>query len=211
MATGNYVITIARGFGSGGRQIAMDLGAQLGIPCYESQILTMASDLSGLNRGLFLEVDEKLRGNFLVQKLKKSPSSDEVLLPMDKDFVSDVNLYNIQAQVIRELAHSESCIIVGKCANHILEGFRNVVSVYIEAPREFCLRTVMERLGVDELEAQRLIETTDRYRADYYRFYTGGKSWTDPIAYDLTLNRGRVGAGTCVALIKALVELKFAN
>lgn len=69
----NYVITIARGFGSGGKQIALQLGKKLGIPCYENEILDMASDESGLNRTLFQETDEKLRGSLFVKKLKGMP------------------------------------------------------------------------------------------------------------------------------------------
>ena len=57
----NYVITIARGFGSGGKDIATRLGKELGIPCYERQILTMASDQSGIDESVFVETDEKLR------------------------------------------------------------------------------------------------------------------------------------------------------
>ena len=58
----NYVITVARGFGSGGKDIATRLGEALGIPCYERQILTMASDQSGIDESVFVETDEKLRG-----------------------------------------------------------------------------------------------------------------------------------------------------
>ena len=56
----NYVITVARGFGSGGKDIATRLGEALGIPCYERQILTMASDQSGIDESVFVETDEKL-------------------------------------------------------------------------------------------------------------------------------------------------------
>ncbi|MDR2922250.1 MAG: cytidylate kinase-like family protein, partial [Treponema sp.] len=46
----NYVITIARGFGSGGKQVGLALSRDLGIPCYESQILALASEYSGINK-----------------------------------------------------------------------------------------------------------------------------------------------------------------
>ena len=50
----NFVITIARGFGSGGKSIALELSERLGIPCYENEILDMASDASGINKALFM-------------------------------------------------------------------------------------------------------------------------------------------------------------
>lgn len=202
------MITIARGFGSGGRRIGQMLGAELGIPCYESQILSRASEYSGLNRSLFIEVDEKLKGRGFLSKLKLAPSHDDVLEPTEKRFVSDDNLFNIQVAIMKELALTESCIIVGKAANWILRTYPNVISAYIEAPREDCLRTVRARLGVSEAEAEQMIEKTDRYRADYFKHYTKGRIWTDPVLYDITLNSAKVGYENSVALIKEYARLR---
>ena len=126
----NFVITIARGFGSGGKEIATKLGERLGIPCYERQILTLASDKSGIDESLFVDSDEKLRSNKVAKLLHKIPFSN-VLEPHEKAFVSDTNLFNIQAEIIRELARTESCIIVGKCADFVLkDSFDNRYHVY---------------------------------------------------------------------------------
>ena len=205
----NFVITIARGFGSGGKQIGLALSKQLGIPCYESQILSMASNYSGINKDLFFQVDEKLRGYHLIKRLMKSANKDDIVEPTDKSFISDVNLYNIQAKIIKELAKQQSCIIIGKCANHLLRDYENTVSVYIEAPRAFCVKNVIERLGVTEEEAHRMIYQTDRYRADYYKHYTGGETWTNPVLYDMTLNSDRMGMDKCTELIIQYLKIKL--
>lgn len=205
----NFVITIARGFGSGGKQIGLALSKQLGIPCYESQILSMASNYSVINKDLFFQVDEKLRGYHLIKRLMKSANKDDIVEPTDKSFISDVNLYNIQAKIIKELAKQQSCIIIGKCANHLLRDYENTVSVYIEAPRAFCVKNVIERLGVTEEEAHRMIYQTDRYRADYYKYYTGGETWTNPVLYDMTLNSDRMGMDKCTELIIQYLKIKL--
>lgn len=205
----NFVITIARGFGSGGKQIGLALSKQLGIPCYESQILSMASNYSGINKDLFFQVDEKLRGYHLIKRLMKSANKDDIVEPTDKSFISDVNLYNIQAKIIKELAKQQSCIIIGKCANHLLRDYENTVSVYIDAPRAFCVKNVIERLGVTEEEAHRMIYQTDRYRADYYKYYTGGETWTNPVLYDMTLNSDRMGMDKCTELIIQYLKIKL--
>ena len=207
----NFVITIARGFGSGGKQIGLALSKQLGIPCYESQILSMASNYSGINKDLFFQVDEKLRGYHLIKRLMKSASKDDIVEPTDRSFISDVNLYNIQAKIIKELAKQQSCIIIGKCANHLLRDYDNTVSVYIEAPRAFCVKNVIERLGVTEEEAHRMIYQTDRYRADYYKYYTGGETWTNPVLYDMTLNSDRMGMDKCTELIIQYLKIKLGD
>lgn len=173
----NFVITIARGFGSGGKQIGLALSKQLGIPCYENQILSMASNYSGINKDLFFQVGEKLRGYHLIKRLMKSANKDDIVEPTDKSFISDVNLYNIQAKIIKELAKQQSCIIIGKCANHLLRDYDNTVSVYIEAPRAFCVKNVIERLGVTEEEAHRMIYQTSYFSrpCNNLRTYEGHK------------------------------------
>ena len=207
----NYVITIARGFGSGGKQVGLELSKLLGIPCYESQILSMASNYSGVSKELFFQVDEKLRGYHLIKRLMRANNKDDIVEPTEKSFFSDVNLYNIQSKMIRELAKIQSCIIIGKCANHLLRDYDNTVSVYIEAPRAFCVKRIVERLGVTEDEAHKMIYQTDKYRADYYKYYTGGENWTNPVLYDMTLNTERMGIERAAQLITEYLKIKLGD
>ncbi|MCM1146115.1 MAG: cytidylate kinase-like family protein [Clostridium sp.] len=203
-----YVITIARGFGSGGKEIGLKLAGRLGIPCYERQILKLASEESGLSESLFSQVDERLRGNSIIKRLKTIPFHT-VAEPQEQRFESDINLYNIQAKIIRNLADTTSCIILGKAADYVLKDYPNVASFYIEAPRAACVKSIMEKMGVSEQEAHKLIRKTDKYRADYYKYYTNGNYWTNPVNYDLTLNSDRVGRDACVDVIEQYVKYKF--
>lgn len=204
----NYVITIARGFGSGGKSIAVELGKKLGIPCYEKEILTMASQKSGINETLFIERDEKLKGSYLRNFLKSVPS-DYTVEPSDRKFTHDNNLFNLQKEIIEELGKSQSCIIVGKCADNILRDKRNVLKVFINAPVKTCVRSIVNRMGVEEDEAVRLINKTDKYRSDYYKYYTGGKDWKNPVNYDICLNTGYITREKCVEIILETVNLKY--
>ena len=204
----NYVITIARGFGSGGKDIGKRLSEALGIPVYEKQILDMASEQSGLSVELFKNVDEKLKGSYLRKKLQGYPSTNYIVEATEKNFISDINIYNIQASIIRNLANTQSCIIIGKCADVVLKHFNNVVSIYVEAPRDVCVESIMEKMDVTEQEANRMIYHTDKYRAEYYKYYSGGGDWTNPTNYDLTLNTGRISRENCVELIKEYLRIK---
>lgn len=170
----------------------------------------MASDKSGIDESLFVDSDEKLRSNKVAKLLHKIPFSN-VLEPHEKAFVSDTNLFNIQAEIIRELARTESCIIVGKCADFVLKDFDNVISIYIEAPRAACVKSVMSKMYISEERANHLIKKTDKYRADYYNFYTGGNYWTNPVNYDMTLNSDRIGRDKCVDVIMNYIGTKFAG
>lgn len=205
----NYVITIARGFGSGGKDIGTRLAQQLGIPCYENQILEMASEYSGINEKEFYKVNEKLRGTYTANWLKKVPMIKRATAA-EQEFVSDYHLYQLQADIIRELAEVESCIIIGKCADHILKDYDNVISVYIEAPRAACVESICRKMNVTERKAEELIKKTDKYRYDYYKYYAGG-DWRNPINYDMTLNSARIGRERCVELIKEYVRIRFSD
>ena len=204
----NYVITIARGFGSGGKEIANKLAQELQIPCYERQILAMASLLSGIDESEFVTVDERLHGSYISKFLKAVPYNT-IIEPSEKEFVSDTNLYNFQAEIIRRLYRKETCIIVGKCADYVLRQYNNVISIYIEAPRSACVASIMNKMNVSEERAHQLIKKTDKYRSNYYKYYTGGKDWKDPINYDLVLNSDRIGRDKCVDLIKDFIDIKF--
>ena len=204
----NYVITIARGFGSGGRTIAGMLGDRLGIPSYEHRILAMASRMTGRDEDEFEEVDERLRGKSLADRLRGLQKRLSPHAELNR-FTSDDRLYEAEANIIRELGKSENCIIVGKAADYVLKDQDNVLSVYIEAPRDFCRKMVMDRMNIGPEEADRLITSTDRYRADYYQYYSRGNYWTNPVNYDITLNSERFGLEKCVDMIINALQIKF--
>ncbi|MGI6006850.1 MAG: AAA family ATPase [Ruminococcus sp.] len=203
-----YVITIARGFGSGGKEIGSKLADRLQIPCYESQILKMASEETGLSEHLFREVDEKLKGGYLINKLNHMRFPMEVA-PTEKKFISNNNLFLIQSRIIQELARSQSCIILGKCADVVLSTFPNVVSVYVDAPEADCVASIMRKLQIPEEQARELVKKTDRYRSDYYKCYSKGKNWKNPDNYELVLNSAKVGRDRCVDVLEYYVKKKF--
>lgn len=204
----NFVVTFARGFGTGGKEIASKLAKELGIHCYENRILTLASQMSGLDEKLFRQVNEKIvKTEGFASFLKGLPRSKKYIARNEK-FVSDDKLFEYQSTIINNLADTESCVIVGKCADYVLKDRQNVVSVYIEAPREFCVRRTMKNMGVTREVANATITQTDKFRADYYEYYTHGNYWTNPVNYDMTLNSERVGIEGCVFLIEQYLVQK---
>ena len=204
----NYVVTFARGFGTGGKEIASMLAKDLGIHCYENRILTLASQLSGLDEKLFREVNEKIRDNGGFSSFMKGLPRARNYIARNEKFVSDDKLFEYQTQIINNLADTESCVIVGKCADYVLRDRKNVVSVYIEAPRAFCIERTMRKMGVSAEVANATIISTDKYRAYYYEYYTKGNYWTNPVNYDITLNSEMVGVENCVKIIEQLLLVK---
>ncbi len=201
----HFIITIARGFGSGGKEMGVALAKELGIPCYDEQLYTLLEQYSGINKALFINAEQKVT---FLKRLKALPQDEYIVSPMTKAFVSNENLYKIQVKLIREMAQVTSCVIIGKCANHILKNQRRVVSVFVDAPEEKAIRRVMEKMKTTEEEAKRLITKTNKYRSDYYTYYTGGEKWRNTLGYDLTLNTGRLTKEESMASIRAVLKAK---
>lgn len=200
------IVTIARQFGSGGKTIGTMLAEDMEIPCYGREILTMASEDSGINEKLFAQADEKLKASFF-SKLTPKVYDGTVLSPDNSDFVSNDNLFNYQAKVLKELAERESFVAIGRCADFVLKDNPNVVSVFVHAPLEFCVEMAMERFSYTEKELIRHIQKIDKYRGDYYRYYTG-RDWMNAKNYDLCLDSSKLGFEKCVDAIKDYIEVR---
>lgn len=203
----NYVITIARGFGSGGKQIGLQMAGDLNIRLMDKELLQLASIESGISEELFALADEKLNRKLLMQVPDREHYGN-VLTPENRKFVSDMNLFNYQVKILRMLAKTESFIVMGKAANYVLRDLPNVVSVSIQAPFEDCVKSLVERTGITEAEAGKMVKRTDRYRSQYHKYYTG-ENWTDAVHYDLCLNSARIGRENCAEIIKQCVRSKL--
>lgn len=201
------IVTIARQYGSGGKTIGQMLAEDLGIPCYSREILRMASEDSGINEMLFNQADEKLKGMHLF-KAAKGAYKGKVIPPESEGFVSNDNLFNYQAKIIKELAQRESCVFIGRCADFVLKDHPNVVSVFVHAPKDYCLQRALERSSMNEREMLKFMAKTDKFRSDYYQYYTG-RNWLDAQNYDLCLNSSKLGFEKCVEEIKAYIKVRF--
>ena len=140
-------------------------------------------------------------------RLEKVLSIGDVLPPDSDDFLSTTNLFNYQAKVIRQLAETESCVIVGRCADYILKDYDNVVRVFVHGPYDFCLEQAMRVNAKPENEMRKLMEKRDKYRGEYYKHYTG-QNWYDARNYDLCLDSSKLGFEGCVEAIKAYMAVR---
>ena len=103
----NFVITFARGFGTGGKAIASQLAKELGIHCYENRILTLASQLSGLDENIFQEVNEKMRETSGFSSFLRGLPRSRRYISRNEKFVSDDKLFEYQSEIIKDLAEKE--------------------------------------------------------------------------------------------------------
>ncbi|MBR1685019.1 MAG: cytidylate kinase-like family protein [Clostridia bacterium] len=202
----NKVITIMRGYGSGGRTIGKMLAEDLGWNYYDRELLRLASDESGISEELFARADETAKRSLLsLFRFQKDFLDGQVISPRSEDFLSGENLFRYQAKIIRHLAETENCVIVGRCANYILADHTNVVNVYVHAPEKVCIRTVMNLYGMSREDAEKKIRDTDKQRSDYVRQYTG-RDWKCADDYNLCIDSSKMEWKECIRIVKAYLS-----
>ena len=181
-----FVIAITRTCGSGATSIGKILAKNLGVEIYDRNILRLASDDSGISEELFARADEDQKQSLLFRASQKVYTGG--LIPPEKeDFTSNNNLFNYQAKVLRELADESNYVVIGRAADYVLRDKPGLVRVYIYASREKCIEKEMNRQKIDWKTADKFITKTDKYRRDYYRYFTG-QEWENMQNYDLCIN-----------------------
>ncbi len=181
------IINVGRQFGSGGKSVAVSLGAKLGIKVYDDELLSAAAEQSGFSPDLFVRSDEK-KHNFSMASLF---SSNRFSGPFTQSGISESSLFKIQSDVIRDIASKGDAIFVGRASDYVLRDM-NCLDVFICAPVEDRRKRISERLGITEDEAGRLIEKNDKARAEYYNFFTFGH-WGKASNYDLCIDSSILG------------------
>ena len=190
------IITINREYGSGGRIIAKDLAYRLQIPFYDEELINLMVKETGLASDYIKNVERKRSPSFFTDI---SFSYDNLPLE-DQVSVSETD-------IVRQVAlNSESCVIVGLCADYVLRDMDNLINVFIHAPFDERVERVRDVYGVREKKLERYIRKTDRGRKNYYQYSTG-RDFTSAENYDIVINSS-IGLDMCTDLISAFVEIK---
>ena len=189
----NKIYTIGREFGSGGREVGEKLAAKLGIKLYDKELLQQAAKDSGFCEEIFENHDEKPTNSFLYSLVMDTYSVSGYSAAPFLDMPLNHKVFLAQFETIKKIAEKESCVIVGRCADYILERAElDHISLFIAAPFEWRVQRKMEQLSIDEKAATSMVRKKDKDRKAYYDYYTG-RSWGRPHNYDLCINSSRLG------------------
>ncbi|MCR5215817.1 MAG: cytidylate kinase-like family protein [Lachnospiraceae bacterium] len=205
--TDNLIITIGREYGSGGHEIGEQLAKQLGVKCYDKELLELAAKDSGLCSEILEHHDERPTNSFLYNLVMDTYSLGYSAVSNYIDMPINHKVFLAQFDAIKKLAEKESCVIVGRCADYALEEYPNVVRVFVHAPYKSRVERIKERRGVDDNKAFELITKTDKSRANYYNYYSS-KKWGEAKTYDLTIDSSKLGLEGSIAVIKAFIEAR---
>ena len=190
------VITISREYGSGGRAIGEKLAKELGIPFYNKELILMAAKESGLSEEYIKKAEQQKSTSFLYglyMGAQQLPMNDQIFL--------------IQSKIIREIAEKGPCVIVGRCADYVLDGTENLVRLFVYAEIEERINKVREKGYFPEEDILKNIKRIDRERRDYYRYYTG-KSWENLENYDLMINTTKLSYDDMVECVVDYLKMR---
>lgn len=195
------VITISREYGSGGHDIGQLLAEKWGVNLYDSKLIEMTAKESGLSADFVKANEQKLQDNRLFDLYSDIteiiPGEDPTRLAM----------FYAQSKIIRDLADKESCVIVGRLANFILQGKANCFNVFIHADKPHRLERIVSEYGIDKENAEKELQRIDKERAEHCLHFTG-KEWGASTYYDLSINSSLLGIkGTAEELYAIIIKI----
>lgn len=181
------IITISRQFGSGGRSIGKMLSERLGIPFYDKELIELASKESGIDERIFRSEGEET-GRFYqvlgaIGFALGSPAGGIYEYSLNDE------LFLAQSSIIEQLAEKGSCILIGRCADYVLEDRDDVLNVFICADLKSRLARVIDEYHVEDAD-EGMLKKVDKRRSNYYQYYTD-RAWGRADNYDLCINTGK--------------------
>lgn len=206
-----YVVTVGRSFGSGGRALGKLIADKLGIKFYDKELLVKAAEKAGMSPEYFERNDERaprfLSGIFAFG----NAYSPMTLYGGGASPIGADSIYQAQCDFIHEIAGEGPCVIVGRTADYVLRDLPNLVNIFVHAPMEDCVKRIVGRADtLSEDDARSLAERTNKIRASFYNFYTD-KKWGVASSYDLTLDSSLLPLEDCADYVIEYIKRRFSK
>lgn len=191
-----YAITISREFGCGAREIARKIASELGITLYDKELIDEAARKAGVHADIIKDSDEKV-GRFMKEFSYGSSTT----------FYTEKAI-NAQAEVIREAADKESCVLFGRCSDYFLRDYPNCINIFLYAPLQERIKHISKEYGLDMKSAEKMVKKIDRQRHNYYKFVTG-KNRGDRDGKNLMIDVSYYGIDGTAELVCKAVQQKL--
>lgn len=205
----SLVITIGRQFGSGGRDVGEKVAKYFDIPFYDKELVELAAQKSNLSQEALKEVDEHATSSFLYSLASGNYSMRGINAPIYYEMPINDKLFIAQAEVIKELAKKGSCVIVGRCADYVLESEDvDLLNVFIHGGVDYRAKRVMSAFDISQSKARDKVIKTDKQRRTYYDYYTS-RDWGVMSNYDLCVDAEKFGIDTAAEIIISCAKPKL--
>ncbi len=193
----NKIITISREYGSGGRDIGRMVAEKLGLPCYDQELIEKIAEESGYTKEYINERSEAMPYSSWIGNVLSFGSAG--------GYDPSEILWSAQCKVLQELAEKGPCVIVGRCADQVLEDRADLLKIFVYAPiKDRCERAI-ESYGEAEENIEKRVSDMDKRRKAYYQMYTDAE-WGVAVNYDICMNSSAFGLEKCADAIAELYK-----
>lgn len=197
-----FVITIAREYGSGGRELGRLLANRLGVGFYDRDIIDATAKELGYTQDFVRENEQ----NISTSKLWELVFTDKAI-PISMNPSRDDAIFVSESRIIRSIAMKKPCVIIGRCANWALRNDSKALRIFVTSDKDDAIKRIMNRDGLSYENAEKRIEQVNTGRSNHYLQYTNHR-WTDPHGYDLVINTSRLGLKQCADVIMEIYNQK---
>lgn len=194
----NLIITLSREFGSGGHNIGELLAKELNVPFYDKKIIDKAAEKTGLTAEFIAEHEQRYTSSLMFNLAMGNYSRTGELPLHDKIDI-------VESDIIREYASEGSCVIVGRCADYVLENDFDCLNVFIYADDVTKIENIVKKHNLDPKKAEKTVKEINRSRSKHYNYFSG-KIWGDRRNYDLMINSATFTPEECVKMIISAAE-----
>lgn len=198
VGTPPFIVTISREYGSGGHAIGRLIAQELGVAFYDKELIDLAAKESNLSDDFVRNNEQRLSGSLLSQMIMQ-----DYEVPLEKSLSSEDALFVAQSRVIRRISSQSSCVIVGRCADYILNDRPNVINIFLHSDMKHKVERVVGQYGLSVESAHSEINKIDKARKDHYHHYTG-QQWGDARNYDLSFDTSRVTTIQIAEMVKTI-------
>lgn len=202
--TEGLIVTVSREAYCGGDELAKNLADKLGFKFYDRELISLASEKSGIHEDHFDSIEKKPTNSILYSVVMGMYTSRGAYVRLD-DVLTDDKIYKIQADIIREMAEQGNCVFVGRCSDYILRNNPKCVNIFLHGNESDRVKRVMAEQSVSESEAKKIVSRADKKRRSYYNYYTN-REWGEMSNYDLTLNLSSIAEDKAVDLVVDFLE-----
>ena len=188
----NTIITIGRQYGSGGRELGQILAKKLGIEFYDEELVTMAAEKDNMHKDILKAVDEKATKS-LLYTLVTGSDMHYMHSPLHYEMPINDKLFITQSQIIKELTSKGSCVIVGRCADYVLQDSKEkCIHLFVYADKEKRIDRISQKYDLTKEKAWDKIRKIEKTRKSYYNYYSN-REWGNVSNYDLCINSAVLG------------------
>lgn len=202
--TDGIIVTVSREAYCGGDELAKMLADKAGFKFYDREIISLASQKSGIHEEHFESVEKKPTNSILYSVVMGMYSSRGAYVKLD-DVLTDDKIYKVQADIIRDMAAQGNCVFVGRCSDYILRNNEKCFNIFLRGDLDDRVKRAMDEQNTSEAEAKKIVSRADKKRRSYYNYYTN-REWGNINNYDIALNLSKISEKDAVDVILNYLE-----